>query len=127
MLTPFSAALFITRCPAVTRVSLLASAISLPASIAASVGRTPIIPTIAVTTVSLFSQRATATSPSIPETIFTFTSASLSRSFSASSSRLTAAREGLNSLICSSSSSILLPQLRASTVKSGFSLTTSSV
>ena len=39
----------------------------------------------------------------------------------------TDARDGLNSLICCSSRSIFFPQLRASTVKSGFSLTTSSV
>ena len=36
-------------CPAVTKVSLLARAISLPAFIAAIVGRIPNIPTIAVT------------------------------------------------------------------------------
>ena len=40
------------RCPAVTNVSLFASAISFPASIAAIVGRIPNIPTIAVTRIS---------------------------------------------------------------------------
>ena len=40
-------------CPAVTSVSLFASAIFLPALIAATVGRIPIMPTIAVTKISL--------------------------------------------------------------------------
>ena len=40
------------RCPAVTRVSLLARAMVFPLSIAAIVGRMPIMPTIAVTSIS---------------------------------------------------------------------------
>ena len=40
------------RCPAVTSVSLFASAISFPASMAAIVGRIPIMPTTAVTRIS---------------------------------------------------------------------------
>ena len=53
--TPYSLAIDITICPAVTKVSLLAKAISLPALIASKVGLIPIIPTKAVTTISAFS------------------------------------------------------------------------
>ena len=50
--TPCFLASGMIRCPAVTNVSLFASAIVLPLSIAAMVGRIPIIPTMAVTRIS---------------------------------------------------------------------------
>ena len=52
MSAPFSRARAITSSPAHTRVSLLARAMRLPASMAARVGRSPAMPTTAVTTVS---------------------------------------------------------------------------
>ena len=62
-------------CPAVTSVSLFASAISFPALIASIVGRIPIIPTIAVTTICESFQDAAASNPSIPDKISTSRSA----------------------------------------------------
>ena len=50
--SPSKAARAITRSPAITSVSLLASAISLPADMAERVGNSPAAPTIAETTVS---------------------------------------------------------------------------
>ena len=50
--TPFFAASLITASPAMTRISLLATARSLPASIAASAGRKPPVPTTATSTMS---------------------------------------------------------------------------
>ena len=125
--TCFSFASDIMICPAVTRVSLFASAISFPAFIAAIVGRIPIIPTTAVTTISAPSSVATARSPSMP--LSTRISRSRTRSFSsfAFSSFQTAAIFGENSRICFSRRSILLPAARAVTSISLFARTTSNV
>ena len=53
MATRFFAAAAITISPPTTRVSLFAKAIVLPASIAASVGRKPLNPTSATSTMSM--------------------------------------------------------------------------
>ena len=57
----------ITISPAITRISLLATARSLPASIAASAGRNPPVPTIATSTISASVRRAISSSPSCPQ------------------------------------------------------------
>ncbi len=114
-------------CPAVTSVSLLASAMVFPASIAAMVGLIPIMPTMAVTKTSISSITAISRRPSIPPRTSVFVSATLRRSsFAASSSKRTASR-GENSLICSSIFFTFLPAARAVTCKSLLFLTISSV
>ena len=55
-----------TKSPATTKVSLLASAIFLPASIALIVGRRPAKPINEVTTVSILSVVAPSINPSSP-------------------------------------------------------------
>ena len=60
----------ITRCPAVTNVSLFAIPIVFFASIARSVGNNPTLPTTAFTTISASGCSATSKSPSLPYTIF---------------------------------------------------------
>ena len=75
-----AAASGIIRCPAVTSVSLFASAISFPLSIAAIVGRIPIIPTTAVSTVSASGTVTSSIRPSIPAKIFTGRSATFTLS-----------------------------------------------
>ena len=72
--------------PAHTQVSLFASAMSLPASMAAIVGRMPIMPTIPVTTISADGIEHISINPSIPETTRTSVSASLTFSSSAAAS-----------------------------------------
>ena len=125
--TPHSFASGIMICPAVTSVSLFARAISFPALIAAIVGRMPIIPTIAVTRISLSSIVAISRSPSIPET--TFTSRSRIRLFSsfAFSSVHIATSFGWNSRICFSRRSTFVPAASPVTSISLFSRITSSV
>ena len=125
--TPYCSASGMMICPAVTKVSLLASAISLPALIPSIVGRIPIIPTIAVTRICVPSIAASSRSPSIPPT--TLQSVSLTRSLSSAafSSSPTAASLGENSRICSSSMEIFLPAARPRTCKSLFFLTISRV
>ena len=81
-------------CPAVTNVSLLASAMSFPAFIAAIVGRIPIIPTIAVTTTEHCSCVAASNNPSIPAHTFIFVSARRSFNSSAFCSLYTATITG---------------------------------
>ena len=127
MNTPIFFASGIMICPAVTSVSLLASAMSFPALIASIVGRIPIIPTTAVTRISVFFIVATSRSPSMPATIFVSVSATLTRNSSAFSSDHTATICGWNFLICSSNILILLPAASPSTSISPFSLTTSRV
>ena len=113
--------------PAVTRVSLLARAMSFPASMAAMVGRIPIIPTTAVTTRSASGDTAASISPSMPLATFTSISATAARSSFAFSSSQRQASLGLNSRICSSKSFTLLPAARAVTCMSLLYLTTSNV
>ncbi len=64
--TPRRLAAAVMRLPAITSVSLLASAIVRPASMAAIVGKRPAPPTSAETTTSASTSRATATIPSGP-------------------------------------------------------------
>ena len=128
MLTPFSLASGMMIWPAVTRVSLFARAISFPALIAAIVGSTPIIPTIAVTTMSASGTVAASMRPSSPYTILTpEISLNLSLISAASFSSPTDIRPGMNSLTCFSRSSMFLPQERATTSISLFALTISRV
>ena len=63
---PLHAAASLTSSPAHTSVSLLAKAMRLPARMAAKVGRSPTIPTTAVSTVSAASRLAASSRPSIP-------------------------------------------------------------
>ena len=114
-------------CPAVTSVSLLARAISFPASMAAIVGLIPIIPTIAVTNTWDCGIVAISSRPSMPLTTFTGKSATrLRRSAAASSLHMPAIR-GWNSLICCSICSTLFPAASAATCNSGLLRTTSRV
>ena len=64
--TPLRRAASITRPPAITSTSLLASAMVLPASIAASTASSPAVPDEAHSTTSTSGCVATATSPSAP-------------------------------------------------------------
>ena len=125
--TPCFFAKGIIICPAVTSVSLLARAMFFPASIPAIVGRIPIIPTIAVTKISVSGIVAISISPSIPATTFTGKSEILTRSSLAFSSDQTATVFGENSRICSSSKEILFPAAIPTTSMSLFALTTSNV
>ena len=68
--------------PATTSVSLLASAMVLPASMAATVGRSPAKPTMAVTTTSTSGSRATSQMASAPVHTLMGRSASASRTVS---------------------------------------------
>ena len=127
METPFCFANGIIICPAVTSVSLFASAISLPASIAAIVGRTPSIPTMAVTKISDSASVATAIKPSMPYKTSIFKSAIRFFSSDAESASPTDTNFGLNSRICFSNKSIFRPQDIDVTIKSPCSLTISKV
>ena len=113
--TPFSFARGMMRWPAVTNVSLFASAMSFPALMASMVGKIPIIPTIAVTKISTSGRVDTSIKPSIPLTMRTGRSRTAKRSFLAALSSQTAAMRGRNCLICASSRRILLPAARAAT------------
>ena len=115
------------RCPAVTRVSLFARAMSFPASIAAIVGRMPIMPTTAVTRISYPSMTAISKSPSMPETIFVPVSATRTASSFAFSSSQTPQIFGENSRIWLSSASMFLPAAIPTTSISPFARTTSKV
>ena len=64
--TPFFAAALITSSPAMTRISLLATARSLPASMAASAGCSPAVPTIAMSTISASASVEISSKPSAP-------------------------------------------------------------
>ncbi len=124
---PCSFARGIIRCPAVTSVSLFASAISLPAEIAAMEGRIPTIPTIAVTRMSTSEKTAISISPSIPQTTGIFRSAVLNFSWAAAFSSHTATSFGFHLRICFSRSSVLPPHASATTSKSRCSSITESV
>ena len=106
--TPFSRAARMTICPAHTSVSLLASAIAFPASMAAIVGSRPTIPTTAVTTTSASGRVAASIKPSIPETTRISVSASFVFSSFAFSSLYTATKDGCKARACSSARAILV-------------------
>ena len=105
-------------CPAHTSVSLFASAMSCPASIAATVGLIPIIPTMAVTTISASFKDAASISPSIPDTTFIPVSRSLSESPEAAVSSYMATSFGANSRACFSIRSTLVLAVSAVTQSS---------
>ena len=114
-------------CPAVTSVSLFASAMSFPASIARIVGTMPIMPTTAVSTISAEAIVAASINPSLPETIRTSISASSVFKSPASFSLPMQTSSGLNSRACAASSLTLVPAASAATLISLFLLITSSV
>ena len=88
---PFSRARAMTSSPAQTSVSLLASAISLPASIAHMVGTRPENPTMAESTISVSLSAATAHKPFSPDKILQSVSATAACSDAAASASGTAA------------------------------------
>ena len=115
ILTPFSRAARITSSPAHTSVSLFASAMSLPASIAASVGSRPTMPTTAVTTISAPLSAAQAVRPSMPESTRISVSASLILSSRAASSSNAHTILGCSARACSSSKFMRLFVVNATT------------
>ena len=128
ILTPCFFASGIITCPAHTRVSLFASAMSCPASIAAIVGFMPIMPTIAPTTISASGRAAASISPSIPDSTLQPVSETLAFRVSAAFSSYSTATSGSNSLICASSILALCPAATAVTLSlSLFPRTISSV
>ena len=89
--TPLSRASRMTISPAITRISLLATARSFPASIAASAGRNPPVPTMATNTMSAFVRQAISRNPSSPAKICgSYSSAPRKMSILLSSTRPTA-------------------------------------
>ena len=90
----------------------MARAIFFPAFIAHKVGFSPIIPDTEFNTISAQLIVATSHKPSIPHSTFTSKSAIFFFKISADFSSKTATFSGLNSLICSSSSTILLKTAR---------------
>ena len=107
----------ITNSPAQTKVSLLAKAMRLPESMAASVGLNPAMPTIAVTTASASGTVAASKSASAPPKTLVCVSASRTfRSAPADSSTATTSL-GLNFLACSSANAVLEFTVSAATEK----------
>src|SRR5208282_5079800 len=114
--------------PAMTSTSLLANAMSLPALIAASVGRKPIAPTSADITSSASGCVATAIAPSSPCTTFTRCAPTRVASSRASSGVATDTSSGWKRFTCSVSRSRLRPAAIAATRKRSLKRpTTSSV
>ena len=104
-----------TSSPAHTSVSLFASAMSLPASIAASVGSRPTMPTTAVTTISAPLSAAQAVRPSMPESTQISVSASLILRSRAASSSNAHTILGCSARACSSSKFMRLFVVNATT------------
>ena len=102
MRTPYCFAALITRPPAHTSVSLFASAMSLPALMAAIVGSRPTMPTTAVTTMSAPLSAAQAIRPSMPVKTSIFVSASLIFSAFAAFSSIAQTIFGCRARACSS-------------------------
>ena len=113
--TPASFTAGMMRWPAVTSVSLFASAMSLPAWIAASVGRMPIMPTTLFKTMSASGSCTSSRRPSMPPRTFTFVSATLAFRSAAARSSNRQAIFGWYRRICSSIKETLLPAARAVT------------
>ena len=105
----------------------MASAISLCALIASTVGVIPIIPTTAVTTISALSIVAASIRPSSPLTILTSISPIRVFNSGTSSSLPIHTSCGLNSRTCSARSATLVPAASATTLISAFLLITSNV
>src|SRR5579885_625682 len=126
--TPRSRTARVTSSPAITSTSLLAKAISLPAWIAARVGRRPRAPTSADITSCAWGWVATAQAPSMLWTISTLTLLSRFRSSAARSPSATETSSGRNRSTWATSKSRLRPAAIAATRKrSGKRLTTSRV
>jgi len=116
--TPFAAAFSMTSAPAITSVSLLANATSLPASTAVTVGTSPAAPTMAESTRSFSGRAAISLYPSGPDRIFNSRGSPGSLpSRRAHSSSKTATIRGRNLAICSRSRTTFLPAARAVTRK----------
>ena len=123
ILTPHLVANSIIRLPPATKVSLLASAISLPDKIASYVGAIPLMPIRAFNTISA-SILTISRRPSSP--IYTSSAGKAALTCAADSSFPTHTASGLNSLTCFISSCILFLHVSAATLNlSGFSLTIS--
>ena len=104
---PHSLALRMTILPAHTSVSLLASAMRRPFSMAASVGRRPTAPDTAVTTASVSEMTAASHSAFSPPPTAMSVSASAMRSALADASSVTATNAGCRRRACSSASWML--------------------
>jgi len=114
--TPLACTRSITRGPAATRVSLLAKATVLPASMAARVGSRPTAPTMADSTRSASGREATARAPSGPQRISgPFPAFMTAFSLAAAVWSLTDTTTGRKRRICSASSSTFWPAARATT------------
>src|ERR1043165_954259 len=105
---PCLRASLMTISPAMTRISLEATAMSFPARKAARAGCKPAVPTIAISTMSAAGNVASSSSPSVPEnTLVAVPSAS--RSSLALSGSVMEIASGRCLRVCSRSSSTLLP------------------
>src|SRR5204863_7995988 len=111
--TPACSTACVTICPAMTSVSLFASAIVLPAAIAAKVGLSPTKPEVAATTISASACVASSNNPCSPST--TSGKASCAASSTPGMSAKHATRDGLNSCTCCVSNETLLRAAIATT------------
>ncbi len=114
MFTLFFLASSITNPPAITRTSLFARAMSLPALIAARVGIRPDAPTSAETTMSAPSQAATSSRPSSPQQALGVYDSPFFISFISHSSERDIT-SGRNSSACLTNNSLFLPAAMAVT------------
>ena len=108
--TPCFRASAMTISPAMTRISLEATAMSFPALIAASVGCNPAVPTMAINTMSALGSVANSIKPSSP--LATRMPSSCDLSPSAFPGELMDISSGLNCLACSASNASLPPAAR---------------
>ena len=108
--TPCLRASAITISPAITRISFEATAISLPARIAANAGCSPAVPTMATNTMSADGRVANSISPSAPEV--TRMPSSCGRSSSTFSGEVIETSSGRNCFACFARSSALPPAAR---------------
>ncbi len=111
----YRAAARITSSPAHTSVSLFASAMRFFARMAQSVGRRPIMPDTAVTTVSASGSAAAASRPSMPLRTVIFISASRAFNSCAAASSYKTASSGQNSRHCAASASTSVFAVSAAT------------
>ena len=121
----------ITRCPAITSTSLLASAMALPASMAASTASSAAVPDEAQSTMSTSGRVARATSPAPPwpanSTRSSSRSASAVRSTASAGSVAIATARGRNRPTCSARRTAFSPAARPTTwIRPGWASTTAS-
>ena len=122
--TPCSRASRMTISPAMTRISLDATAMSFPARIAARAGANPAVPTMAMSTMSAAGKVASLTNPSVPEKT-SVRVPSVFRSSRAFAGSVMEMASGRCLCVCSSSSSMLFPAARPSRrIRSGKSCAT---